>query len=185
MKVPDGYIEKLIDEYHDVLVKMCKRIVHYDPYYMHMIDDCLQEVFVKASMNYDSLQKSENVLGWLVLCCVHYFKPYFRKAQRRKEIIGVSVSYEQSEDVADPMNSIIRWLKKMDALDTLADLKGQLTELEANVFHSYYEENLSMKQTAQKCHITIGSVRAAVERIRKKLSKMPLFILFLFYSVIR
>ena len=44
MKVPDGYIEKLIDEYHDVLVKMCKRIVHYDPYYMHMIDDCLQEV---------------------------------------------------------------------------------------------------------------------------------------------
>lgn len=35
------------------------------------------------------------------------------------------------------MNSIIRWLKKMDALDTLADLKGQLTELEANVFHSY------------------------------------------------
>ena len=95
------------------------------------------------------------------------------------------------------MNSIIRWLKKMDALDTLADLKGQLTELEANVFHSYYEENLSMKQTAQKCHITTGSVeghvirivtgsvRAAVERIRKKLSKMPLFILFLFYSVIR
>lgn len=55
MKVPDGYIEKLIDEYHDVLVKMCKRIVHYDPYYMHMIDDCLQEVFVKAYMNYDSL----------------------------------------------------------------------------------------------------------------------------------
>ena len=158
MKVPDGYIEKLIDEYHDVLVKMCKRIVHYDPYYMHMIDDCLQEVFVKAYMNYDSLQKSENILGWLVLCCVHYFKPYFRKAQRRKEIIGVPVSYEQS---------------------------GQLTELEANVFHSCYEENLLMKQTAQKCHITTGSVRAAVERIRKKLSKMPLFILFLFYSVIR
>ncbi len=179
MTAPDGYIEELIASYHNPLYKRCARIVHYHPTYMALIDDCLQETFVKAYFDYDSLVRSGNTYGWLCKCCANYFKSMYRKNKRRSEIVGVHVSCDQYTDIEDPTDSIIRWLDRDAARATLSVLKSTLTPLEASVFSDYYESDMTMKETADHNNISAGSVRAAVERIKTKLKGIT-FTIFVF-----
>lgn len=176
MNAPDGFIDDLLSRYHDTLQKQCAQIVHYDPKYLPMVDDCIQEAYCKAFHNYDSIVHSGNPYAWLVRCCINYFRSKIRQNIRRREIIGTHVSLEQYGDVEDPKDSLLRWIAKMDASDTLGELLESLTPLEAAVFHSYYQENLSLKDTAKNNGISTGSARAAVDRIKRKLNRLPLLI---------
>lgn len=181
MYAPDGFIEELIERYHDPLYKQCKRIVKYNPLYMELIDDCIQEVFFKAYFDYDSLTRSGNTYGWLVVCCENYFRSLYRKNKRRGEIAGIHVSIDQYGDIKDPTDAIIRWLERAAAKTVLNELKSKLTPLELSVFQHYYEKGQTMKETAIQNNMSNVSVRAALDRIRSKLKKMPFYI-FIFVS---
>lgn len=175
MNAPDGFIEDLIVRHHDRLQKRCARIVHYDSRYLPMVDDCIQEAYCKAYYNYERIAKSDNHFAWLVRCCENYFNSKIRRNIRRTEITGTHVSYEQCGDTEDPMSNVLRWLARMDALDTLHDFLETLTPLELGVFKSYYQKNLSLQATAQNNDISVVSARAAVDRIKKKRSKITFF----------
>ena len=181
MYAPDGFIEELIERYHDPLYKQCKRIVKYNPLYMELIDDCIQEVFFKAYFDYDSLTRSGNTYGWLAVCCENYFRSLYRKNKRRGEIAGIHVSIDQYGDIKDPTDAIIRWLERAAAKTVLNELKSKLTPLELSVFQHYYEKGQTMKETAIQNNMSNVSVRAALDRIRSKLKKMPFYI-FIFVS---
>lgn len=184
MTAPDGYIEELMERYHDLLYKHCKRMVHYNPLYYDLINDCIQQTFLKAYIHYDSISRSSNTYGWLYKCCKNNFDSLYRRNKRRLEITGRQLNIDQYMDVKDPTDSIIRWLERESAKTVLNTLKGTLTPLELTVFQDYYENDMTMKETAAQNKISVVSVRAAVERIRAKLKGMTILtIIFILWCI--
>ena len=57
---------------------------------------------------------------------------------------------------------------------------GELSPLEQKVFHTYYEEGLFLKDTAQQTKLSTTSVRGALDRIRAKGRNFhPMMLLFI------
>ncbi len=163
---------------HDALKSYCVRLIHYDPRYMPLVDDCIQEAFLKAFHNFESIRSSPNPFGWLAVCCQHYIRSEFRKQKRRSEIMGIPVSLETSEEASDPMDSVLRWLNRMDAKEVLDAITAQLSPAEKKVFRDHFELGHTMNETAERCDMSANAVRSAVERIKKKAIKSKISVIF-------
>lgn len=93
---------------------------------------------------------------------------HIRKAKKREKIIGKSVSLEAYGDVPDLMDNILAWIAHTDYQETIEEFMATLSPLEQKIFRAYYEEGLSLKDTAQQSKLSITSVRGTLDRIRAK-----------------
>ena len=85
-------------------------------------------------------------------------------------------SYEK--EIPDPQDDILRWLCQMDDRERIRSLTEKLTPQEYMVFQAYFFDNLSIKETAQKCGLTKNSVQGALQRIRQKARRSNTLIIF-------
>lgn len=161
-------IEGMYARYYAPLKRYCMRLVSYNPRYIAIAEDCVQEAFYRAIRKKDDFVSSKNQYGWLATCCLHYMQSHIRQRRRREEIVGRPVSLEAYGDVPDLMDNVLVWITRTEQQETLAEFKAELSPLEQRVFHIYYENGLSLKDTAQQAEVTVTSTRGALDRIRAK-----------------
>ena len=66
------------------------------------------------------------------------------------------------------MDDIEAWAMANDLASVKQSLLSKLSDEEQAVYHLFYEQNLSMKDTAKELKISVGAVRGALQRIRSK-----------------
>lgn len=168
MQDANTQLADLFTEHHDALERYCKRLVHYDPKYFSLAEDCVQIAFLTALRHPESFNNCPNKYGWLAICCKNYIISKLRQQKNRANILGKRVSFEECESVEDPTDAIIRWIDSSTLQEYIDSIYTSLSPSEKRIFEDYYYQDCSLQETATRNNVTIGSVRGAVQRIRKK-----------------
>ena len=174
----NAFIESLFRNYHDILKKECIRYVRYDSKFLLMVDDCIQETFIKAIVHFEQLQSHPNIVGWLVRCCKNNIKSDLRKYKRRGKIVIGSLDTAEHAKVHHDDTAFERWMNKSEALDTLDLLYEALSPKECAIFKDYFVNDLSAEETANRNGLTKSAVQSGVMRIRKKINRFLHIVLF-------
>lgn len=145
---PDNYLEKLYDEYADLLYRIA--LTHSQNQYDAM--DAVQDVFVKiASLNKQFLDK-EYQKAWLIRLVINRCHDLSRKIRIRQY-----TPLEEAYDIPDEDSQISPNIK--DALNSLPEkLKSVL------VLH--YLEGFSVEETAGILKISVSAVKMRLSRAR-------------------
>lgn len=83
-------------------------------------------------------------------------------------LAGTHISLENTLEVPDSVDYILRLLNRTDAEDRLSQLCAALTQSERLVYDAYFVKDYSMAETAELTGLTLSSVKNAVQRIRNK-----------------
>lgn len=174
-----SFVEDLYCNYLSALQQFCTQYLLSYPYCLGNVDDYVQETFIKALKCQDKLRKHPNPYGWLVITCKNICNTAIRNNSCRRKIIGIPNSMNSYEkEIPDPQDDILRWLCQMDDRERIRSLTEKLTPQEYMVFQAYFFDNLSIKETAQKCGLTKNSVQGALQRIRQKARRSNTLIIF-------
>lgn len=168
----NAMLTDLFIQHHDALERYCKRLVHYDPKFFTLAEDCVQFAFLTALKHPDEFNNCLNKYGWLSICCKNYIMSKIRKHKNRLKILGRTTSFDECESVEDPIDAIIRWIDSSSTKEYIDLLYNSLSTTEKRIFADYYYRDYSLLETAKRNNVTIGSVRGAVQRIRNKAKNM-------------
>ena len=147
-----------------------------------LAEECVQETFEVALRKIRVFQQLESPEAWLIATCKRITISKRRKMLNRQRIVGKIISIEDSYDIADTHNRLDEWIEKHDLQHIKQQLIQSLTEQELAVFHVYYEEELSLKESAAKLQLSENAVQGAVQRIRSKAAKISItFFTFLWF----
>lgn len=179
MQEPYDHLTELFIRYHDTLEKYCRRLVNYDPKFFTLAEDAVQIAFLNAVKDAEGFNASKNQYGWLAICCRNYIMSKLRQYKNRNAIVGKHISFDGCENIQDPVDAVIRWLDSSYSQVITDSIYASLSSSEKQVFEDYYLYDYSLKETAQRNNVTVGSVRGAIQRIRRKAKEMTLFSLIL------
>lgn len=168
---------QIYTENHTRLVRYCRSLLLYDPKYKDLAEEIVQEIFITAWEQRDTLSQHPNIVGWLMTCCKHRCQSVVRRELNRRDIVGQPVEYDEEVASTQQQDAIIRWLENMDAREQLAELQTLLTPLEQSVFDTYFVQGHTMKETASQLGRKMNTVSDAIRRIRKKALRMDWAIL--------
>ena len=163
-----AFLESLPEKYEKMLFQYCARCVSYNPNIMPFIPDLLQEVYLKASLNVESLMHHENVPGWLKKSCHFSLLTMLRNQRNNREILCPTTEklqrlfYQEQTMIPDRKMSIT--LKEV-----IVAAKLILSDKELAVFIDYSLNDLSTAETAKLNRMTYDTVRGKISQIRKKL----------------
>lgn len=154
-------------------------MVHYDPQFFTLAEDSVQIAFLTAVKHPESFHDSPNPYGWLAVCCKNHIMSKLRQQKNRARIVGEHVSFEACENVEDPTDAIIRWVDASTSREYIELIYHSLSSSEKKIFEDYYLCDCSLQETAARNGVTVGSVRGAVQRIRKKARSIKSFSIIL------
>lgn len=179
MQDPNDQLTALFENNHNALEQYCKRLVHYDPKFFTLAEDAVQVAFMKALLDPDSFRSATNKYGWLAICCKNHISSKLRQYKNRNDIVGQHVSFEACKSVEDPVDAIIRWMNSSYSQGIIDSVYASLSPSEKQIFKDYYQRSFSLEETAKLNNVSVGSVRGAVQRIRKKAKEMKFLIMLL------
>ena len=167
----DKFIEDLYRTYYTDLKRYSYHYFHNDSKFTPCIEDCIQETFEKAILNYEKLLNHENVAAWLFTTCGNELCKHLRKYVRyRKRFEGsTQIEVESAEAYRDDLE---RWICQHDAEDEIRMIYKALTPLEQRIFDDYYTSDQSLKETAAKHGLTENAVHCGAKRIRRKATEI-------------
>lgn len=173
-------LEELYSQYYNSIYQMCLLAINFNPQFYYIIDDCVQDAFVKAILHYDKFKNYENQVGWLVRVASNRAKEKVRKEQTHLRVISSRVVCER-EDMTFPYKDEDQRFKTSEMRESIMNLYNTLTSLEKKVFCAYFLEEKSLSQVAKEHALSDNSVRAAIRRIRSKAKhkKKIFFLIFL------
>ncbi len=158
---------------------MCRRKTGYDPAYNDLIDETLQEVFLLAYDQYETLVHHPNVLGWLMQSCNHRLLPYAKQQRFRKKHHSFSLDAPNAPILPMAENPIEHFLEEESAKEKIDTIFRLLTDKEKVVFDAFFINQQSIAHIAQTHQVSQESIKALIYRIRKKAKKnFPSFFLF-------
>ena len=148
-----------------------------------LAEECVQETFETALRKIGILWEHPSPESWLFETCRNITLTKRRKALNRRRITDVPARLEDTRGAADVRDRIEEWIERHDAGQKKRQLMRTLTEQEHAVFRVYFEEELSLKESAEKLGLSENAVRGTVRRIRAKAAKIfvPLFV-FLWFA---
>lgn len=162
------FLAEIAAKYYDMLEKYCSRCVSYNPKYMSMIPDLIQETFLKAVENASALQQHENIPGWLKKSCHFSLLNTLRSIRMSREVLYPAIDKLRQLELAHGENENV-WNDKITLKEVLTAVQSVLTEDEQIIFNDYFLDNLSTAETARRNNLTYDTVRGRISRIRKKL----------------
>ena len=107
VKINSNSIEEMYTKYYTSLKRHCIKLASYNPQFVSIAEDCVQEAFYRAVCHAEDFASSPNQYGWLATCCSHYMLSHIRQAKKREKIIGKSMSLDEYGDVPDLMDNIL------------------------------------------------------------------------------
>lgn len=172
-------VEEWFVAYHDVLVYLCMRYFMYQSQFIPFVDDCIQEVFLRALRKADKLVAHPNPYGWLANACKKQCKSIMRKKAIRRNIVGEAVPYDEQINLPSLQDDITRWINKEDTSQLLHAVFDKLTPSEQIVYSEYFEKEKTAPEIASEQGTSVTAIRGAIQRIRKKASRIFLLLIML------
>ena len=163
----EAFLDRLYREYYRTLFNRCFAVFDYQPEFRQLAEDCVQETFVRALKEADTLTAHSEPLFWLLTTSAHIAMSERRKLRRRRQI-AAPVSPDVQEPI-DPRDAIADWIAADELLDTKEQLMAELTPQERQVYHAVYEKGLPARETAEQIgttwRTTSTTLRAARESV--------------------
>lgn len=173
-------LEELYTKHYDSVYRFCLVVAEFNPCFYPLIEDCIQDAFVKAILHYEKFEGFENQAGWLARVAGNRVRDEIRKERNRLRVISSRIRCK-SEDMAFSDGEIDRALELKDLREEIIRIYNMLTDLEKRVFWSYFMEDKQIAEVASDNELSTNSVRAAVKRIRSKarLKNLLIFLMLL------
>lgn len=165
-----AFIGTLYQNYMQYLYKCCRKKIGYSTQYNDLIDECIQDTFLLALLNYELLKTHPNVRAWLVTTCMHRLIPRAEQFRFRQTFVAYSldeVSYNPPLTSHDS-DSLTILLQK----EFYQELSHALTSDQQQTFKAYFIDQLTMKAIALKSHKTECQIRAQIRAIRSKAKRI-------------
>lgn len=162
------FLEKIAEQYGDMLHRYCAKCVNFNPKLMPFIPDLVQEVYLKAAMNVDALMHHSNIPGWLKKSCHFSLLNMLRNQRNGREVLYPTIEKLQVL-LHQSFISIQEDSSSITLGEVLAAAESVLTQEEQAIFNDYFLDDLSTLETARQNHMTYDAVRGKISRIRKKL----------------
>ena len=153
-KVADTDLEQTIDEYSDMLYKICFLILKNE----NDVKDVLQETFIKYMTKSPDFKSEDHKKAWLIKVSQNKCKEFLRFHKRHAAVPLDEV--EESISVTEGMDAYTTSI-----LGLIWNLKYKLK----SVVILYYIEGYSVKEMAQILGISESAVKKRLERARKEL----------------
>lgn len=178
------FLRELTLQSADVLTKYAYRFFGYQLHMREIADEAVQDTYLKAVDDIETLMKHPNPIGWLKVS-LRYILFNIKREQVWK--------YEESRSIIrdTPEKRLYAALDAFDEFDRYPRLKELeevvntiLTPDEADTFYDHFLYGLTTEETAILECVSNDTVRGRISRIRKKLRKhykMPCFLLLLLF----
>ena len=166
----NAFIEALYDRWYDYICQQCYRFVNYEPIRSLLVEDCVQEAFIKAARHYAQLQSHPNAVGWIIKTSENQILNETRKLRVRRKTLSLD-SGSAAPLPTSPANEIENWLSKQNTADTIVAIRELLSDRESNVFDEFFVKEHSLKATAETLNLSSSAVASTIHRIRGKLKK--------------
>ena len=172
-------LQLLYEQYYDTIFRYCQVIVHYQPQYNPLIEDCVQDAFIKAIEHPEKFRASLNPAGWLAKAASNKLRSNLAREDRRTKILPfIKRELQESVDLFHTEYDLL--LDKEIIQEKLLHIYDLLTEREKLVFHAVFLEGKSIKSPATSTGLSVNSVRTAVFRIRKRALSENIFLILAF-----
>ena len=168
----EEFLADLYQNYYDYLKTYSYTLLNKQHEYWPLAEDCVQLTFVKAIEKMGLLQNHETPFFWLKKTCRYITLTERRKLATRARILRYPVSIDEQIDIADPKDAIADMILSEDLSDRKRLLMDNLTEQERLVYKAIYEEELSYREAEEKYGISDGTLRGAMQRIKRKVLKI-------------
>ena len=165
----NAFIEALYDRWYDYICQQCYRFVNYEPIRSLLVEDWVQEAFIKAARHYTQLQSHPNAVGWIIKTSENQILNETRKLRVRRKTL--SLDSGSAALPTSPENEIETWLSKQNTADTIVAIRELLSDRESNVFDEFFVKEHSLKATAETLNLSSSAVASTIHRIRGKLKK--------------
>lgn len=153
-KNTDGYIEKILHEYSD----MVYRIALTNTKQKFDADDIFQEVFLtlfKSNLHFES---EEHIKYWLIRVTVNFCKKHHRSAWQKK-----TVSLDSAMQLSAPMTE-----QEFAVYDAVCKLPVKYR----TVIQLFYFEDMTVEEISRILHRKNTTVKSQLTRARSKLREM-------------
>ena len=160
-------LKQLFEEHYQAIYRRCFWVVGFNSQYHHLIEDCIQDAFVKATSHYDDYKDYENPVGWIAITACNKLKSELRRENRRNRTF-VDAAAERLEQIAASPSEIDSIFDREELIEQLSQIYDLLTEKEKLIFHEYFIERKKMREVAADHGMEIGAVRSGIKRIRKR-----------------
>lgn len=179
-----NFLRDLALQSADVLTKYAYRFFGYQLHMREIAEEAVQDTYLKAVEDIESLMIHPNPIGWLKVSLRNILLNIKRKQHWK---------YEESKDVIRdiPDKRLYAALDAFDEFDRYPRLKELekvvntiLTPAEADTFYDHFLCGLTTEETAILECVSNDTVRGRISRIRKKLRKhykIPCFLLLLLF----
>lgn len=175
------FVEELYITYYDDIRKYAFRFTNYASSKAGMVEECVQDTFVKAFLNYDVVLKHANTIAWLKRACQNSLLDAIKKENRHTSHF---INTENMEVIPnDDLDSFHRWLACQDAIDDLSTLLSALTPQETQICQDRFIDGLSIGDTADKNGMSYDATHATIKRIRRKAKATQNNFIFIFVTV--
>lgn len=173
MTAKEKFIEDCYQQYYSFLWNLCQKKVAGNPCYLDLVNTCIQDTFLLAYQSYDSLVHHNNIRAWLTRTCLNRLLPYAQLQRKRMGHEAYSLDDPQKLKLFDPFEySFTEALENNEAISFINEFLPLLSEQECNIFRSYFLEELPIIHIATIYGCSIGTIKATINRIRKKARKM-------------
>ena len=179
-----AFLDSIYRKYYRDLFNKSFAMFDYRPEFRQQAEDCVQETFVRACLEVDTLIDYEEPLYWLLTTCKNITMSERRKQRRRRQILK-TIPASDEESLVDPQDAIADWMAENDLLAKKAQLLETLTPQEREVYTAVYSEFQSARETAERIGTTEGGVYSALRRIRQKIKRLFLSLLLLLSRIVR
>lgn len=158
----EAFIEWLYTQYAVKLERAGLNWVQHRPEYRDMVDDSIQKTFLKACEEYDRLKDAPYIEAWLFKTCRHRLLTEINTYRRR-----------QKRHVAlDGGTAIDALPEQIGNRETLERILDALSEREKGLVRERFVNGASFEEMAQKEKTTVGAIRSALARLRKKARRL-------------
>lgn len=151
-------LEQLFEEHYDSVFRLCASIVRNDSKLYPLIEDCVQDAFIKAINHYDEFRDYKNPMGWICVAAANRLKSELRKENRRRKTV-VPLAFDECDSTALFHNDIEDMLHKEEVIQKLSAIHEMLTDHEKAIFEEYFINEKPMQKVSEDTGFSMNSVR--------------------------
>lgn len=139
--------------------------------YRDLVDDSIQKTFLKAYEEYDALKDAPYIEAWLFKVC-RYRLMTALNTYRRRQKRHVPLEDDAALTERELMTAIDALPDRISSRETLERVLDTLNEREKGLVQAHFVDGVSCEELAKRQNTTIGAIRTALARLRKKARRL-------------
>lgn len=163
------FLSDLYDTYYDLMVLRLRNYLHPAADLAGITEEYVQETFLTAWEKYETLKSHRDIEGWLFKTALYKTRNALRKQWRRQKTVSSSLDKYGTDNVANPIDVLKRYLDDESYAELLKHLREVLSTAEYELFENYYLKELSQKEISEILSVPLGTVKSRLFRLHQKL----------------